>query len=66
MSGDHNMNQNDFKPDWDTVKAYDEKFSEMLGALESCEAFLLSAGLASTDLYAEVCTAIGKVTEDKK
>jgi pyruvate dehydrogenase complex dehydrogenase (E1) component len=30
MSGDHNMYQNDFKPDWDTVKAYDEKFSEML------------------------------------
>jgi hypothetical protein len=66
MSGDHNAHQNDFKPDWDTVKAYDEKFAEMLRALELYEAFLLSAGLASTELYSEVCTAIGKVIENKK
>jgi hypothetical protein len=28
MSGDHNMYQNDFNPDWDTVKAFDERHAE--------------------------------------
>ena len=28
MSGDHNAHQNDFKPDWDTVKAFDERHAE--------------------------------------
>jgi len=28
MSGDHNAHQNDFKPDWDTVKAFDDRYNE--------------------------------------
>ncbi len=35
---------------------------ELLEALETCEAFLLSAGLASSDAYSEVCAAIAKAT----
>ena len=28
MSGDHNAHQNDFHPDWDTVKAFDDRYNE--------------------------------------
>lgn len=28
MSGDHNAHQNDFNPDWDTVKAFDDRYNE--------------------------------------
>lgn len=28
MSGDHNMHQNDFRPDWDTVKAFDDRYAD--------------------------------------
>jgi hypothetical protein len=31
---------NDFKPDWDTVKAYDEKFAEMLDEIQRLRAEL--------------------------
>lgn len=30
----------------------------MRDALDTCEAFLLSAGFASSDVYAEVCAAL--------
>jgi len=33
---------------------------ELLEALEGCEAFLLSAGFESSDVYAEVCAALAK------
>jgi hypothetical protein len=36
MSGDHNMNQNDFKPDWDTVKAFDDRHNEDTALLQQC------------------------------
>lgn len=37
---------------------------DMLAALETCEAFLLSAGLMASDTYAEVCAALNKATGD--
>ena len=40
MSGDHNANQNDFKPDWDMVKAYEDKFTEMLDEIQRLRAEL--------------------------
>jgi hypothetical protein len=36
MSGDHNMHQNDFHPDWDTVKAFDERHNEDTALLQQC------------------------------
>lgn len=40
MSGDHNAHQNDFHPDWDTVKAYEDKFAEMLDEIQRLRAEL--------------------------
>jgi hypothetical protein len=34
------QSNNDFKPDWDTVKAYDEKFAEMLDEIQRLRAEL--------------------------
>lgn len=36
MSGDHNMNQNDFKPDWDTIKPFEERHVEDTELLRQC------------------------------
>ena len=36
MSGDHNAHQNDFKPDWDTVKAFDDRYNEDTELLRQC------------------------------
>jgi hypothetical protein len=36
MSGDHNAHQNDFHPDWDTVKAFDDRYNEDTGLLRQC------------------------------
>jgi hypothetical protein len=73
MSGDHNAHQNDFHPDWDTVKAFDDRHNEdtellrqALEALETCEAFLLSAGFASSDTYAEASAVITALEERLK
>lgn len=38
---------------------------DLLEALENCEAFLLSAGFASSDVYAAVCAAIAKATGEQ-
>ena len=34
------QSNNDFKPDWDTVKVYDEKFAEMLDEIQRLRAEL--------------------------
>jgi hypothetical protein len=39
---------------------------DMLSALETVEAFLLSAGFASSDAYAEVFYAISKATGEQQ
>jgi hypothetical protein len=36
MSGDHNAHQNDFKPDWDTVKAFEDRHNEDTELLRQC------------------------------
>ena len=36
MSGDHNAHQNDFKPDWDTVKTFDDRYNEDTELLRQC------------------------------
>ena len=40
MSGDHNAHQNDFKPDWDTVKAFEDRHNEMLDEVQRLRAEL--------------------------
>jgi hypothetical protein len=39
--------------------------AELVEALENCEAFLLSAGFASSDAYAAACAAIAKATGEQ-
>jgi hypothetical protein len=38
---------------------------DLLEALETCEAFLLSAGFESSNVYAKVCTSIAKATGEQ-
>ena len=64
MSEDHNMYQNDFKPDWDTVKAYDEKFSEMLDEIQRLRVELKQSNARLHDMTkhcAEVEASLKKV-----
>lgn len=36
LNGDHNVDQSEFKPDWDTVKAFDDRHNEDTELLKQC------------------------------
>ncbi len=45
MSGDHNAHQNDFKPDWDTVKAFDDRYNDDELRIQALQAALDQANM---------------------
>jgi hypothetical protein len=59
MSGDHNAHQNDFKPDWDTVKAFDDRYNEDTELLRKClDALEYEAQRGNDDAYRELRDAL--------
>ena len=55
MSGD----QNDFKPDWDTVKAFDDRYNENTELLRKClDALEYEAQRGNDDAYRELRNAL--------
>lgn len=59
MSGDHNMNQNDFHPDWDTVKSFDDRYNEDAELLRAClDALEYESQRGNDDAYRELRDAL--------
>ena len=59
MSGDHNAHQNDFKPDWDTVKAFDDRYNDDTELLRKClDALEYEAQRGNDDAYRELRDAL--------
>ena len=55
MSGD----QNDFKPDWDTVKVFDDRYNEDTDLLRKClDALEYEAQRGNDDAYRELRDAL--------
>jgi hypothetical protein len=70
MSGDHNAHQNDFHPDWDTVKAFDDRYNEdtelLRQALEALNEVTGWQSLAPQRVMDEVEKAIDALKERLK
>jgi hypothetical protein len=60
-SSDWDLDGPTTREDWTLAAAA----PDLLKALETCEAFLLSAGFESSDVYAKVCASIAKATGEQ-